>query len=232
MPRRRPETRLVDLADAAVDVFIQRGYRRTQVADVAEALGVAKGTIYLYVASKEALFDLAIRRAAGVLAGATAPPLPIATPKPGATLRFVREQLRRRAALPRLAAAASGRAKIPVRDELGGILREIYGVLEENRVGIKLIDRCAADYPELAAVWFGEGRGGARDLLERYLAAPARRRALRPIPAPALSARIVIEILSFWAVHRHWDPAPQPVDDAVARDTVVEFVLAALVKEA
>ena len=33
------------------------------MADLAEALGVAKGTRYLYLKSNEALFDLAVRHA-------------------------------------------------------------------------------------------------------------------------------------------------------------------------
>ena len=37
--------------NAATDVFIERGYRQTQMADVARAMGVAKGTVYLYVVS-------------------------------------------------------------------------------------------------------------------------------------------------------------------------------------
>ncbi|MGH7802861.1 MAG: helix-turn-helix domain-containing protein, partial [Candidatus Binatia bacterium] len=46
MPRPRTDTRLADLVAAATRVFIGQGYRRTQMADVAEELGVAKGTIY------------------------------------------------------------------------------------------------------------------------------------------------------------------------------------------
>jgi Bacterial regulatory proteins, tetR family len=63
MVRRTPEHRFQDLLDAATRVFIAQGYRRTQVADVAEAMRVAKGTVYLYVESKEALFDAALRYA-------------------------------------------------------------------------------------------------------------------------------------------------------------------------
>lgn len=58
MSRRIPEARLEQLVDAAARVFIERGYARTQMADVAAALGVAKGTIYLYVESKEVRFIL------------------------------------------------------------------------------------------------------------------------------------------------------------------------------
>jgi hypothetical protein len=35
----------------------------------------------------------------------------------------------------------------------------------------------------------------------------------------------------FWAVHRHWDPSPQAVDEDSARRTVLAFLTAALVKE-
>jgi len=231
MPRRRPPTRLADLADAAVSVFIQRGYRRTQVSDVAEALGVAKGTVYLYVKSKEALFDLAIRRAAGDLEDEAAPRLPLPTPKGEATLRFVRDALATRAALPILTHAAGARPTVPVREELRSVVLELYDALDANRVAIKLVDRCSVDYPELAALWFGEGRGGARALFERYFASPGRRKVLRPMQDPAVTSRIVIELLTFWAVHRHWDPAPQAIDPAVARETLADFVLGAVMKD-
>ena len=55
MARSIPVGRLEHLVDCATSVFIDQGYRRTQMADVADALGVAKGTLYLYVESKEAL---------------------------------------------------------------------------------------------------------------------------------------------------------------------------------
>jgi len=44
-------------------------------------------------------------------------------------------------------------------------------------------------------------------------------------------ARLAIETLAFWAVHRHWDPSPQAVDETAARETVLAFLIGALVKE-
>lgn len=53
---------------AAADLFGSRGYAEVSIADVAEAAGVAKGTVYLHVASKEDLFFAAVDVAvAGVL---------------------------------------------------------------------------------------------------------------------------------------------------------------------
>ena len=41
----------------------------------------------------------------------------------------------------------------------------------------------------------------------------------------------MLETLVFWAVHRHWDPSPQALDEASARRTVLAFLIRALVKE-
>jgi len=50
-----PEDRRQEILDAAVEVFSERGVSKATVADIAEAAGVAKGTVYLYFSSKEEL---------------------------------------------------------------------------------------------------------------------------------------------------------------------------------
>src|SRR6185436_5185571 len=104
MARRIPDDRLEQLVECATRVFIEQGYARTQMADVAAALGVAKGTLYLYVESKEALFDL-VARYADAEQPVQWPPLPVRTPKPGATVKYVRERLAQGGVPPSLAKA-------------------------------------------------------------------------------------------------------------------------------
>jgi TetR/AcrR family transcriptional regulator, cholesterol catabolism regulator len=48
------------LARAAVDVFAAKGYHAARVADVAEAAGIAPGTVYNYVGSKEDLLHMVV----------------------------------------------------------------------------------------------------------------------------------------------------------------------------
>jgi AcrR family transcriptional regulator len=50
-----PDVRREQLLNAAQRVLVERGLRATTVADVAAAAGVAKGTTYLYFASKDEL---------------------------------------------------------------------------------------------------------------------------------------------------------------------------------
>ena len=199
--------------------------------DVADALGVAKGTLYLYVESKEALFDLVARCADAEPPLPPFAPLPLPTPKPGATLKYVRERLAQNQSLPTLTAALARQRVKDARAELAMILGELYDTLARNRHGIKLLDRSAQDLPELAALWFDTARGGLITTLAHYLETRMHRKLLRPLPDAAVTARLIIEALSFWAVHRHWDPRPQIVEETVARDTVVQFILNALGKE-
>jgi AcrR family transcriptional regulator len=229
MARVIPDRRLDDLIRTATEMFITEGYRRTQMADVAQALGLAKGTIYLYVESKEALFDLAVRHADRQTPAEPPAGLPVPTPKPHATVEYVAKALGKRQALPTLQAALARRRAGNTRHELEAILRELYAVLSRNRVGLKLIDRCAQDHPELAALWFKGGREYLLELLVRYF--EMRKRHLRSVRDFSIAARIVIEHLVLWTVHRHWDPSPQPMDEQVAEDTLVQLVLDGLAKE-
>lgn len=226
-----PEDRLERLVDCATDVFIDQGYARTQMADVAAALGVAKGTLYLCVESKEALFDLVARYADAPRPFETRPAVPVRTPKPAATVKYIREQLARSQVPPTLTTALSRERVTDVRAELEAIVGELYDLLARNRRGIKLLDRSARDYPELAALWFESARGGLVTLLARYLEDRTRRKLLRALPDAVVAARLLIETTVFWAVHRHWDPYPQTVEEAVAKETVVRFIVGALVKE-
>ncbi len=59
--RRRKSARPAELVDAALAVFVERGYAATRLADVARHAGVTKGTLYLYFDNKEALFKAMVR---------------------------------------------------------------------------------------------------------------------------------------------------------------------------
>src|SRR5262245_33220857 len=176
MPRQVPAGRLEQLVDAATEVFIEQGYARTQMADVAAALGVAKGTLYLYVESKEALFDLAARYADAPRPFTPRPALPVRTPPAGETLEYIRQRLAQHQVPRTLARALATRSPIDARAELTAIVGELYDTLAANRRAISLLDRSARDRPDLAALWFQGARSGLIALLVRYLEDRTRRK--------------------------------------------------------
>jgi AcrR family transcriptional regulator len=59
--QRRKEARPQELLDAALAVFVERGFAAARTDDVAQRAGVSKGTLYLYYPSKNDLLKAVIR---------------------------------------------------------------------------------------------------------------------------------------------------------------------------
>ena len=57
------------LVDVAVEVFLQHGYDRASMGDIARASGLGKSSLYHHVSSKEELLDRGVGRALDVLIG-------------------------------------------------------------------------------------------------------------------------------------------------------------------
>ena len=51
-----------DILDAALGVFVQKGYHASSVSDIARAAGLAKGTLYIYFDSKDAMTTAIVDR--------------------------------------------------------------------------------------------------------------------------------------------------------------------------
>jgi TetR/AcrR family transcriptional regulator len=59
--QRRKEARPQELLDAALELFVDKGFAATRSEEVAARAGVAKGTLYLYFPSKEDLLKAVVR---------------------------------------------------------------------------------------------------------------------------------------------------------------------------
>ena len=59
---RRKESRPGELLNAALDLFVEKGFSAARVEEVAARAGVSKGTLFLYFESKEDLFKAVIRK--------------------------------------------------------------------------------------------------------------------------------------------------------------------------
>jgi AcrR family transcriptional regulator len=62
---RRPDDRVQEIARAALDLFVTKGFAATKLEDVAKAASVSKGLPYLYFKNKEELFKAVITEAIG-----------------------------------------------------------------------------------------------------------------------------------------------------------------------
>jgi AcrR family transcriptional regulator len=62
---RRPDDRAREITQAALELFVTRGFAATKLDDVARAAGTSKGLPYVYFRSKEELFKAVIAEAMG-----------------------------------------------------------------------------------------------------------------------------------------------------------------------
>lgn len=222
-----PETRMRDIATAGAVCFGRVGYRRTRMAEVAVEAGVSTGSLYTYVASKEALLHV-------VLAVGLGRPLeefsewPVGGPGIEATVEMVGRELRRQALTPVLKVAVDGPPPADMRAELAAVVGEQYATIEKLRGALSVIEACAADIAPLEELYFGRRRRGRIGLLQEYLERRARTGHLVPMPDMAAACQIITEAVAYFAWKRFEGRDAGRFDDDSARRTVVEFACNAL----
>jgi AcrR family transcriptional regulator len=63
--RRRSEARPGEIVQAALDLFVEKGFSSTRMDEIAKRAGVTKGTVYLYFPSKDDLFRAVVEEMMG-----------------------------------------------------------------------------------------------------------------------------------------------------------------------
>jgi AcrR family transcriptional regulator len=225
--RPQPEDRLEDLVRAGAAMFARRGYRRTQMADVAREMGVSPGNLYNYVEGKDALFYLVLRRMLGERPGDQELVLPVAGANVPVTAEWMARRLDFVSDFPELEKAFARRRPHSQTAEVEGIVGELYDVLARMRLGVDMIERSIEDLPELAQV-FGGVRRGLFARYERWLRERATAGTLR-VEDPEAVAHLIAELCSWAARRRPNDPDAAQISDSAARRALCRFVVNALV---
>jgi AcrR family transcriptional regulator len=229
MPRTRPSQRLDDIAEAALRVFLAKGYRRARMDEVAREAGVSPGLLYSYVTGKEALYQLVVQRELGV--DLSRAELPIPEPDAAAAAALREEAIRQVGPVKTLGDALRTDQPADAKTELEGIVGEFYDRLHRSRRFVQLAERSALDWPEMAEQFYEQGRRPFVQWLGEYIAQRVRTGHFAPVAHPQVAARFVIETVSWFAYHRYGDHDGAGIDDRVARATVVQLVAAGLIGE-
>jgi AcrR family transcriptional regulator len=230
-PRRpRLADRLDEVVQAGARVFARRGYRRTQMADVAAAMGVSPGNLYNYVDSKDALFYLVLRRMLGERADEQPLEFPVTDASVTVTADWVARRLDFVSDFPELERALKRSRVREHAVEVEAVAGELFDVLSRMRLAVDMIERSVDDLPELAQV-FGAVRQELLARYERYVALRARPRTIAAADPEAV-AHLFVELCSWAARRRPNDPHAGGISDVTARRTVCRFIADALASDA
>lgn len=216
------------MATSATEVFGRLGYRGTRTAEVAARAGMSTGLLFNYVESKEALFHLVFLHGFDLLSEPP-PELPLPTPAPGETASLIERGLRRLPA-PRFEAALATERPDDVERELREVVEERYELTARYWPLFAVIERCAAEMPDIEEVYFRRARPRYFTALTRYLQQRMDGGLLRRMPDAAVAARFIVEGVTWFAWHRRGDRDARQFDDETAKRTVTEFVCAALTR--
>jgi AcrR family transcriptional regulator len=229
MPRLRAEIsgkRMRALIEAALGVFCRQGFERSQVADVAKAMGVAVGTVYLYVESKEALFDLVVRHTSEESpAWLDALEVPVRTPAPGSTVEYLRSVFGRENQWPVLAEALARESADDPQRELEGILREQYQLMRRYRMGLLLLTRSALEFPGLSEVFVLGLRQKLLTQLVRYIDSRVIAGQLRPPKNSFASAAVITQTIAWANLQRPFDPGLQTLSEEEVEEAAIETLM-------
>ena len=220
-PRRDP-AKLAAIAEAARHVLSAQGLRLTQVADVARTAGVSAGTVYIYVAEKEALLELALLSAARFELPSVARPVTYSTRR---LARLAERAMTERLQWPRLEAALTSRA---TERTLKDVLEETYDMLERERKLIAFMDRCAHDVPLLERAFLSGARQRFLADFTRCMDKLARAGFVRSDLDLAAAARATLEMLVWMAMRRRGDPEPPRCDETAARQAAIALAASGL----
>jgi AcrR family transcriptional regulator len=224
MSRAKPANRLGRLVEQAARVFLATGYRQTQMSDIARALGVAPGTLYLYVESKEALFDLVMRYAMGAPLPSESE-LPVKQTSETALLTFFERTLEQNLRFPVLESAPGKQSPAQARTELEAIARELFRKTTRSWLALKLLEKSALDWPELSNLWFGKYRPQIFRSMAQYLSRRMQGGALRPVTDPVAAARLILEIIAAMGMHCRAEVPPGEYNEAAMEDLVADAVV-------
>jgi AcrR family transcriptional regulator len=224
--RKKPDGRIIELAEAAVVLFTQRGYRLTQLSDVAGLCEISAGTVYGYVASKEALFHLAVAHAVGALERDVQ--LPYRVVAPSDTLALIKTVSRKRARWPLLKAALTVATVDDVAAEARGIAKELYRLVQQERRIVWMIEKCLDELADIAKFYNRSVRGRYRADFSNYVQMRSKSGDFADFANPVPASHAIIEMVAWLGMHRHRDPITARISEGVAEQTAETLVSRAL----
>ncbi|MBI5117187.1 helix-turn-helix transcriptional regulator [Candidatus Poribacteria bacterium] len=198
-PRVMPENRIPDIVRAAIRVFSHKGYRLTQMDEIAEEAEVSKATLYYYFKSKAHLFQYVLETGMPDGGGLLPPPETVASLSEKTLLALLKKRLKANSRLESVQDCLEAQpGRIDVGKELAAIVEELWDITERNRVQIVILEKSLLEFPELGELYDKYARRRVLNQLEEYATLRIKQGAIRPLHSVAATARFMMEALAWF----------------------------------
>lgn len=219
--------RIAELLAAGTTVFRQKGFRRTQMSDVAAQMGCSTGTLYNYVDSKEALFEQAI--VSGFTRTLPDPEtLPLTLPSPDA-LSVIKQQAQDIADGSGIDVARETGVTDDPAAEVIGIVGDFFEFFTIYHPVIEAIESSQLDYPDLAITYLAARSQFVFEPWTRWVQRRIDVGVFRADIDAEWTVRYLIEMIAWGAWKARGND--EPYDEDKALKTLTQMTLAALLKD-
>lgn len=214
--------RIKSIADAATLLFLQQGYSKTQISHIAKAVGVSVGTIYLDFTGKKEIMHFILK----------------CTLDPD----FINRNFDRPitddlfTGLENDIVDLFEKIGIELTDRLANhaayynletLISDVFDMLSKYAVFFLFIEKNQFDFKFLAE-HYKRYRKKFHEVLSQYLEAFIERGIVRPLENTKLTATLIIEILSWWAMDIHYTSFEiQDIPSDVAKKLCMDNIISA-----
>lgn len=188
------ENRMNSIYDAASHLFINKGYARTQMKDIAKEIGLSTGMLYVYFTGKREILSFLLKGTIEPAFVTQEFELPIQSGLFESLDNEIMEAFEQNA--KRFSAHLDDIANYPLEQ----MLSDAFDVISKYGVGCLLIEKNPDDFKKLTA-YYKEYRQKFYTQVLSYITQYIQNGSFRQVEHPQYIARLIIETLSWWGMH-------------------------------
>lgn len=214
--------RIRAIADAATRLFLQQGYAKTQISHIAKAVGVSVGTIYLDFTGKKEILHFILKCTVDPAFAEQEFERPITDELFGGLENEIMEAFQKSGSdfEKHLEGGLSGYS-------FDSLISDAFDILARYAAGCLFIEKNQFDFKNLAA-HYRIYRKRFLDAMIHYIEAFIEQGMVRPLEHPELSATLIIEILSWWAMDiRYTSFETREISLALAKQICMDNIISA-----
>ena len=219
---------LTRIIESSIKLFSARGYRQTQMSNIAKDMGISPGTLYLYFESKEALFEFVLKYIF-LKQDFDEISFPIKSSSNDFGFKILEKEFKSKKPFAQLNEIVHREYVENVAEEFENIIRTLFSTLSTYRSGVTIMLNSVINWPQLTTFYVNVVTDYL-ELLSDYLSLRINQGLIEKVPDAPAAARFILESTAWFAIHRHRAMYQPNMDDETAEETAVQLLMNAFIR--
>ena len=226
MTNENQKERLINIANAATIIFVEKGYKNTQMINVAQHLNVSVGTLYIYIKSKKALYDITLMSIFDNNFYNKIQNLPFE----GIEHNILLEQYVHKVFNKYISDYKNIIEKKDIDNDFEIVISSIFTLMTNYWPGMSIFEKGDDSWPKFSKYYFNI-RSEYFDLLKIYIEKKISQNIIRPLENIDIYSRLIIETIAWFAIHRNFDEDLKKFDNSTIKNIVIDSLKHSFLRE-